>query len=193
MKFKITIVCLMASLSSFSQIDDMGSAVTEKSLFNVQVGAVGIWGSHEARLGNRFALRTEVGFDLWVYDTWYTEPSYAMVPSISVEPRWYYNLNKRSVKGRKTSKNSGNFVTIATEYYPNLFVIGNLPDHIHVPNQISIIPKWGIRRHIGSTNINYELGIGIGYFTYLGEDDKRYYSNTEGATLDLHLRIGYTF
>ncbi|MBY8962959.1 hypothetical protein KJK34_09380 [Flavobacterium sp. D11R37] len=62
----------MASLSSFSQIDDMGSAVTEKSLFNVQVGAVGIWGSHEARLGNRFALRTEVGFDLWVYDTWYT-------------------------------------------------------------------------------------------------------------------------
>ena len=57
---------------------------------------------------------------------------------------------------------------------------------------MSIIPKWGLRRNIAKSNLNFEVGVGFGYRFYFL---KQYgYSKNDGETaLDLHLRIGYTF
>jgi|GEM_PF-5377114 len=55
-----------------------------------------------------------------------------------------------------------------------------------------IIPKWGIRRHIGSSYFHYELGIGIGYrHLFLSKYDIR--DKEDEVAVDLHIRIGYTF
>ena len=191
-QLKITLITLL-----FCGVAATAQGTVEKSLFNAQTGAVGFWMSHEAKLGNKFALRSEAGLDLWYYDTYSDGDGTVLVPSISIEPRWYYNIAKRSEKsdpaGKYTRKNCANFVTIAIEYYPNSFIVGDIPDYIYVPDQLSIIPKWGIRRHIGQSNFNYEVGIGLGYFTYLNEDDKRLFRETSGVAADIHLRIGYTF
>jgi hypothetical protein len=167
----------------------------EKSIFNIQTGAVGGWVSYEGRLSDRWALRAEVGLDLWSYE-YYTydlatnEKGVALVPSIAIEPRWYYNIGKRAEKGRHTANNSANFVTLAVEYYPNLFVIGG-PDYLEIRDQISFIPKWGIRRSIAQSNFNYELGIGVGPVWYLDNND--HYKDESDVTIDAHIRIGYTF
>lgn len=173
------------------------SGTVEKSIINVQTGAIGLWGSYEGRLSNRWALRAEVGLDLWFYESYIGGYSFVnreagvfLAPTVTVEPRWYYNIEKRDRKGKHTANNSANFVTLAVKFYPDLFKIGG-PDYLSVPNQISVIPKWGIRRAIAKSNFNYELGIGIGYLRYL--DDTYYYYDKSDVALDLHLRIGYTF
>lgn len=173
-------------------------ASVEKNIFNIQAGVIGFWISHEGRLGKEFTLRTEVGMDLWYYETRVPGSMAAkddegniLVPSISLEPRWYYNLEKRNSKGKNTANNSANFVTVAVEYYPDLFTIGSKPDFVYVPDQISIIPKWGIRRSIAGSNFNYELGAGIGYQALLKDEDN--IDKPSSLALDLHIRIGYTF
>ncbi|WP_159801141.1 hypothetical protein [Flavobacterium sp. MK4S-17] len=187
-QIKIALITLLLSAATAT-----AQGTVEKSLFNFQTGTVGFWGSHEARLGSAFALRSEIGFDLWLYETYNDKTGSALVPSISLEPRWYYNIANRSGKGKNTAKNSANFFSINVEYYPDAFVIGDIPDNIFVPNQIDIIPKWGIRRHIGNSNFNYEAGIGIGYKMYLDKDDEKVIRNTDNLALDIHLRIGDTF
>jgi hypothetical protein len=163
----------------------------EKSVINVQIGAIGFWGNYEARLGNKWALRAEAGFDTWWYDSAKDGSGSVLVPSINIEPRYYYNIGRRHERGKNTSKNSANFVTVSLEYYPDAFVLGNLPSYLYVPNQLHIIPKWGIRRMIGQ-HFSYEAGAGIGYQTFLSSDpqDLKQQSN---VAVDIHLRLGYTF
>lgn len=194
-KFYILLFAFLLSKSAFAQ-DNQQTPSVEKSIFNVQTGAVGAWVSYEARLSNRWAVRAEAGLDLWYYETFNwssvgeSEKGTCLVPSLNIEPRWYYNLNKRANKGKHIENNSANFVTVAFKYYPDLFVIGG-PDYLYVPDQISIIPKWGIRRAIAKSNFNYELGFGVGPIFYLNNDNT--FRSQSDVTIDLHARIGYTF
>lgn len=196
---KFYIFLLLAfSGAATAQEGTASNGSVEKSLFNVQTGSVGLWVSNEARLADKWALRTEIGLDLWTYEAYTSgtmgtveDKGTILVPSISLEPRWYYNIEKRSNKGKKTANNSANFVTVAVEYFPDLFTIGSKPDFVYVPNQISFIPKWGIRRSIADSNFNYELGLGVGYQVYLEEADDM--KTASDVAVDLHIRIGYTF
>lgn len=172
------------------------TASVEKSLFSVQAGAIGIYASNEMRISDRWALRTELGLDMWFYET-YNWSSYGnsqkgslLAPSIGLEPRWYYNLKKRARKGKHTENNSASFVTLAIKYHSDAFKIGG-PDGLYIPNQLSFVPKWGIRRAIAKSNFNYELGIGIGPIWYL--DTTRNYKDQYDITADVHIRLGYTF
>ena len=54
-------------------------------------------------------------------------------------------------------------------------------------SRLSIIPKWGIRRHYG-THFCLEAGGGIGYRRVFGEKKSR-----DELAIDLHFCIGYTF
>lgn len=110
-----------------------------------------------------------------------------MTPVISVEPRWYYNLEKRLSKSKSISGNSGNFVSLQTSYHPDWFVISNY-DNLKTFNLITIIPTWGIKRNIGK-HFTYETSIGVGYgYQFRGE-----YDDVNGIAIDLNLRIGYRF
>jgi hypothetical protein len=181
--------CLSAAM--YAQEAETATATVEKSIFNVQTGPVGLWVSNESRLSNTIALRTEIGLELWTYDSYYEGSGTFFAPSISLEPRWYYNIEKRSTEGKHTANNSANFVTIAFEYFPDLFTVGSHPEYVYVPNQLTIIPKWGIRRAIAGSRFNYELGAGIGYIGNLSDTNSRL--STPDVALDLHARIGYTF
>lgn len=192
--FAFLCICLYGITATAQDSTAVGRV--EKSIFTIQTGVVGFWGSNELRLSNRWALRTEVGLDLWYYEAYENynladkKSGAFLAPSIGVEPRWYYNIEKRARKGKFTGRNSASFVTLAIKYYPDLFKIGG-PDYLYVPNQISIIPKWGIRRAIAKSHFNYEAAIGIGYLRYL--DDKNFFYSKDDVAIDVHLRIGYTF
>ena len=164
------------------------TASVEKSTSGIQTGLIGIWVHNEMKLTNQIALRTEVGMNAGIFGgDFYPKNGFLMTPVITAEPRWYYNLEKRQLKSKNISGNSGNFVALQTSYHPNWFVISNY-DNIKTFNLITIIPMWGIKRNIGK-HFTYETAIGVGY----GHQFRKEYGDLSGAIAQLHLRVGYRF
>lgn len=186
-KIFLTLFVIVISLKGYSQEVNTENGL-EKSLFNIQIGTLGVWVNNDTRIAKKIALRSEIGLDCGFFKSKVTNISgFIMVPSIGFEPRLYYNLNKRIEKEKNTKNNAFNFVTISFTYFSDLFVISN-NKNTTINNQLLIIPKWGIRRNIGNSNFNYEIGIGLGNRTLF------YSKNVKNeAALDLHARIGYKF
>lgn len=185
---KIILLLLICGMSLTANSQD---ASVEKSIFGIQTGFLGVWGHNESKLTNQIALRSELGFDTGIWGgSFYDKTGFLLAPVITLEPRWYYNLNKRERKSRRIDGNSGNFLSLKTSYHPDWFVISNYED-IRIVSDISIVPTWGIRRNIGN-HFNYETGIGVGY-AYFFAKDAGYLENTGEVAVNLHLRIGYRF
>jgi len=167
------------------------NASVEKSTFGIQTGYLGVWIHNEFRLSNQLTLRSELGVDTSIWEgDFYSKTGFFFAPVISLEPRWYYNLDRRESQSKRIDRNSANFISLKTSYHPDWFVISKY-DNVNVVNDISIIPTWGIRRAIGK-HLIYETAFGIGYVYYFSEDAG--YLKDEGeTTINLHLRIGYSF
>ncbi|MBF8149376.1 hypothetical protein ITJ86_05675 [Winogradskyella sp. F6397] len=166
-------------------------ASVEQSTYGIQFGFLGFWGHNESKLSNSIALRSELGIDAGFYSNSFIGSSgFVLVPAITFEPRWYYNLNKRVSKSRRIDGNSGNFIAIKTTYHPDI-VINSVANNLNFISDISIIPTWGIRRNVGK-HFTYETGIGLGYIHYIKEENV-YLSDSDGFAINLHLRIGYRF
>ncbi len=186
MKIIITLVFL-----SFSIFCNAQNASVEKSVFGIQTGFLGIWAHNESRLSNKIALRSELGFDAGFQSgPYYYYDEFLLIPVLTLEPRFYYNLNKRNSKSKNITNNSGNFISIKTSYYPDWFVISNY-EYESILSGISIIPTWGMRRNMGA-HFNFEAGAGIGY-QYSFAKAAGYPNNTSEAVVNLHLRFGYVF
>lgn len=99
-------LCLVQFVQAQSSIEKQG---VEHALYGVQTGLLGVWVFNEARLSNSLALRTEIGLEAGML--FYASNLIGDVgtvtdfsPSISLEPRWYYNLDERFKEGRPTKK-----------------------------------------------------------------------------------------
>lgn len=184
--YSLLLLTVLLSSTVFSQ-----SASVEKSTYGIQTGLLGLWGHREVKLSNQIALRAEIGLDAGILGgRFYPKTGYLMTPVFTIEPRWYYNLNKRVSKSKSISGNSASFLTIQTSFHPNWFTISNY-DNAEIVNQVSITPTWGIKRNLGN-HFTYETGFGIGYVHYFAKSEG--YLKDEGETVaNLHLRIGYRF
>lgn len=171
----------------------------EKTLFGIQTGFAGVWINNETKITNSVALRSEIGIehDFAVGDH-YKDAGFIMQPVINLESRFYYNIEKRNSKGKKTAKNSANYFSIKTSYHPDWFVV-NLDENSTKISDLSIIPTWGIKRQIGK-HFNFETGIGFGYrVVYLpanyqtatAQSVDNFPVNRGQYTPYLHLRVGY--
>lgn len=89
-------------------------------------------------------------------------------PGITVEPRYYTNLERRYLKGKKTVNNSADYVSLQIKaFYGAGFA----------PVRVSLIPTYGIRR--GGNHWFREYTFGVGF-------------HSAGAILPhLGFRIGY--
>ena len=184
-------ILLTLSFFALTLIGISQNASVEQSTYGIQVGFLGIWGHQESKLSNQIALRTELGLDTGIFGSDVNDvDGLILVPAITLEPRWYYNLNKREKKSRRTDANSGNFISLKTTYHPDWFIISN-QDNINFISDITIVPTWGIRRNIGA-HFTYETGIGIGYVHYFKEDNVILINESDVA-VNLHIRIGYRF
>jgi hypothetical protein len=167
------------------------NASVEQSTYGIQTGFLGLWVHNETKLSNAMVLRSEIGLDsgIWGGD-FYNGTGFLMTPVLSLEPKLYYNLNKRVSKSKRIDGNSGNFISLKTSYHPDWFVISN-KDKLRYISDISVIPTWGIRRNIGN-HFNYETGVGMGY-RYIFAKQAGFSENKSEAAFNVHLRIGYRF
>jgi hypothetical protein len=170
------------------------SGTVENSLWGVQTGVLGVWVNNETRLADAFALRSELGVtggyaygsyfsidhDSYEMSSGFTE-AYVVLPTITVEPRWYYNLKRRAAKGKNTAHNAGNFLALKVLGNPGFAFVSKNAD---ATPALSVIPVWGLRRNMGR-HFNFELYGGIGYVL----------SQAKGSALgwDFSIRFGYLF
>ena len=135
MRLFSTFCFLFVILTTFAQ-----KASVEKSTFGIQTGIAGFWFNNESRISTTIALRGEIGYEfsgnsgLYVYS-----------PVFTLEPRYYYNLNKRANKGRKIINNTGSYFSLRTEVRPSLNAFSNY-GNIDIDSDITFIPSWGIRK-----------------------------------------------
>lgn len=166
-----------------------GSSV-EKSIFGIQTGFAGIWVYNEFKMSKQFVLRSELGLDAYNNDDFYPDVGFLLTTVISLEPRWYYNLNGRMDESKRIDNNSGNFFALRTSFHSDdLLIKFGKDSDAQIVNDLSIIPTWGIRRNIGN-HFNYEAGIGIGYIHFFSKN-AGFAEDMGEAIINLHLRIGY--
>ncbi|AWW29299.1 hypothetical protein DN752_03600 [Echinicola strongylocentroti] len=180
---------LVLFLLPLTKVVQAQTASVERSIYGVQAGLVGFWGYNESRLSNTIALRTEVGLNggIWQNDL-YNTSGIILFPELSLEPRWYYNIRKRTRRLKRTAMNSANFVTLKAFHHPDWFTVGAGSGVTVIPD-IGLVPMWGIRRNVGS-QFNFEAGIGIGY-QYLLYKSAGYTENSGDTIGFISLRFGY--
>lgn len=183
-----TIVLFMVffciNFTVFSQSKSEHPSV-EKSIFGIQAGLFGAYVYSENKLSDEIALRAEVGMlmGLWGGSV-YPKTGYIFTPTLSLEPRYYYNFKRRLKNGKSIENNQGNYWSLKVNFNPDLFVISNY-ENSRVSNHITIVPSYGLRRTFGK-HFEYEFTTGLGY-VYDVELKK-------GASyLGLGFRIGYRF
>jgi hypothetical protein len=83
---------------------------SRKDFFSIQTG-LGIWINNETKLSNSIALRSEIGIEHDFFCDQYDGAGFILQPVLTLEPRYYYNLENRNSE-EKTSKNSGNYFSL---------------------------------------------------------------------------------
>ncbi|WP_121666022.1 hypothetical protein [Mesonia aquimarina] len=199
MKKLFFIACIsLVSLFSLKAQEQVNSstASVEKSIFGVQTGFLGVWGNYELGLSNSISLRTEVGLDIYFDEGLLFDQdnlTFGLTPVITLEPRWYYNLQKRLQKNKNITKNSGNFLSLETSYNPNLFTVFTIGEEVEIRDQLTIIPTWGIRRTYWD-HFTLEAATGLGLMHIFETKDNRIRLEAENIiALKLYFRLGYTF
>jgi hypothetical protein len=184
-------ILLTLTFCGLTFIGNSQGAGVEQLTYGIQTGVLGVWVYNELKILNQIALRSEIGLDSEIFGgSFYGGVGFLMTPVITLEPRWYYNLNKRASKAKSIIGNSGNFLSLKSSYNPDWFVMSNY-DNLKVINQISIFPTWGLKRTVGN-HFTHEAGIGIGYRYYFAKSAG--YINNEGEVdVNIHLRVGYLF
>jgi hypothetical protein len=162
------------------------SRLVEDKTTNLQLGLLGAYFNHEVPLANTLALRLEVGLDAGLFGGSFNGGlGYLVVPAITAEPRWYYNLAKRHEENKRIDGNSGNFLTLHISHHPNWVALSNRANLSVIPD-LWVVPTWGIRRNLGE-KYNFETGLGIGYRGYFHE----YGGYENSGAINLVLRFGY--
>jgi hypothetical protein len=189
MKIKIFILTFFLFLTKTGLSQD--TAKVEKSLTSIQTSILGLHINNEYGLSNTITLKTEFGLNASVFGGFsYDKTGIILAPTLTLEPRFYYNLDKRKNKDKKYTDNNGNYLSISTTYTPDWFIISNY-DNIQTVPQVTIIPSWGLKRNL-SSKFMYEIGAGIGY-RHINYKSIGYINNKNEFFPNLHVRIGYNF
>lgn len=91
-----------------------------------------------------------------------SQSEFGVLPAFRSSYRHYYNLNKRSEKGKKVSENSGNYIAAIGTIQSGNPIIGDYT--LNYGYAASIGPAWGLQRVYNSGfKLNLNLGAGFGF------------------------------
>ncbi len=152
-----------------------------ENIFSIKAGAIGAWISYEKAFDAKFTVNSEIGYEGGMLKGTDDKIDYVFTTILSVEPRYYYNLNKRQAKGKNTNKNSANYLGAELLYVPDIFSATNR-NNVYINKALSIIPKYGLRRSI-TNKLIFEFAFGVGY---------SWIENSQnGLTATMDLRINF--
>jgi len=170
------------STLSFGQINSSEKKLT--SLTKIDFGLQGIGFTYEPRLSDKVTVELSAGagggYDIAEgylnYKLELRKPAFYF----SVTPKYFYNKNSRSIKGKSTLLNSGNYIGLRLKY-----ITPNDRQTDLTRNSILTNIHWGIQRAIGN-NWTLNSHFGLGY-----AQDIDYNFGTIYPALDF--RVSYIF
>ncbi|MDI5951088.1 hypothetical protein [Flavobacterium yafengii] len=153
---KVALVALFI-LITISHTYAQEKPAVEKSQFKINVLLPGF--VYEHGLSDKNTLYSELSLG-YGYTSNSFGKTWTFYPYINEQFRHYYNLEKRTEKGRVTSHNSGGFVAMAALYnFKSIYTNDNfLPKNA----SITVAPVWGFQRTYKG-NFNLDLNMGVGY------------------------------
>lgn len=169
----------------------------EKNIYGVQLGLFDLSFQNETKLHRTIALRTEIGLNLLFATTESIDPavkdktSTLTVPYLSLEPKWYFGLDRRARLGRNIKNNSSNYLSLKTSFISTDTPLTN-PDNKKIVPAILAIPEFGIRRNF-SKHFNYEFSGGVGYQYNIFSKNRGCNCDHNYIYYDIRARIGYDF
>lgn len=194
---KKIIVLGFVLISFITKAQETEKVSVDKNLYGAQLGLLSTNFYYETKLDRKVSLRTEIGLTLVSSTRDYDDPAIKdetatlIVPYLTLEPRWYYSLDRRKRLGKKTYNNSSNYISLATSYISTKTPVINNSD-FDVASAITIIPKYGIRRAFAK-HFNYEFSGGVGYQYNVFSKSEGCNCDHNNTTVDLQIRIGYDF
>ena len=176
-----TLLFLLCTSLSFAQ----KSNVPLQNLTKLDLGFRGVGFSFEPALGKTMSidLSTGLGGGYEISDNSFTYSWDLLAPAIYVivNPKFYYNREKRSEKGKNMASNTGNFIGLAIKYTSRSIV-----ENPTVWDALLFNLHWGIQRPVGKRWI-FNTHVGVGYAV-----DATDLSNSSGSFYPaLDLRFGY--
>ena len=132
----------------------------EKNLFKINFFLPGVVYEHGFTAKNTLYSELSLGFG-YQKSSFYNESTWTFYPNINEQFRHYYNLDKRAKKGKRTARNSGNFLALNAIY--NFESISTNDDFSNEGASFTVAPVWGFQRtYNGGFNLGFNAGIGYG-------------------------------
>jgi hypothetical protein len=156
--------CLLTaiSISSFSQTSESADItnITRATFFSPGISYEARIGKFHSIVGNAF-LATSIYFSY--SSTFGTNSGIYFDLALALQYRYYYNYAKREAKGKRTAKNSLNYIsTIAgTNFTTNRLSSSYLEEEERRPIY-SIGIAWGFQRNYPK-RFSLDLNLGVGY------------------------------
>ena len=173
MKRNYLTILMMVALSSvsFAQTNTVSEAKVEDHQFayNILTNL-----SYEMGIGNKTTLRfsgplsgavlySQTSITINDYHHEDSEWGYAFRPTVDMQVRHYYNLNKRLQKGKKIAHNSGNYIAgVVGAAGPSILK----SDNVYVADfTLTLGALWGIQRTYGERfMMNVGIGPGVSFY-----------------------------
>ena len=196
---KITFIFLSFLLFQISKAQD--SVSVEKSLIGTSVSPLGSLSfDYEVKLSKEWTLLSNIGFS-YDYDKENNSSNskgYSLRPFLVLEPRWYYNIDRRSKLSKNIKFNTGNYWSLDIKYSPKSVLATN-QFYYEFSNAVYFLPSYGLRRTI-SKNIYFDGSLYAGY-SYVLNNETFPASNSESYSFrnggyfhfGLKLRVGLNF
>ncbi|WP_213523931.1 hypothetical protein [Nonlabens sp.] len=169
-------ISILICCFGFSQNNNFETAISFK------VGAIGGWIAAEVPLSDKIILNAEFGQEGGFYkNRTDNDTQFFFTNTLSLEPRYFFNREKRKEAGKSINLNSGSYFGIEFMRVPDWLTISSDNSDIRIEQSFSIIPKIGLKRAIANI-MTFEFAGGIGY---------QFNDNLENSlTVGLDLRIG---
>ena len=155
MKYIFFLTCfLICTVNTFSQEQ------TTNSQFSLNLLAPSA--EYELSVSSKSTIDMNLGVGFAYQKSTYSGEAYGFYPGFEAQYRYYYNFRKRADKGKKTSENSGNYVTAIASVTGGDPIIGDLEYASDYGGFVG--PAWGLQRVYNSGfKLNLNLGLGLGF------------------------------
>jgi hypothetical protein len=183
-----TVIAVMVAVSAGAQeqfAEPAGTQPTQSVSLNIPIGA-SMHYAYEHPLGRLTTVIGRVGVDAggaWGYNMIVGKYGYWMIaPTIDIEPRFYYGLDRREAHGRSTEGNAGSFISLQMK---NMLPLGYISDRsMTIVGATVLTPMWGLRRVWGG---HWLFECTAGYNLAFG------WRGSYGGSLHVGARFGYSF
>lgn len=152
-----------------------------ESISTVKVGLLGSWLAYEQPVTDKILINAEIGYEFGIYRNFLSNGTQFLATStLSIEPRYYYNLEKRAAAGKNNSLNAGGYLAIEIQAAPDwgTYSTDSSISDVSIRKSALILPKIGLKRALGKY-VTFEFAGGLGYQINMGTD------NTPAIGLDL--------